>query len=92
MSPGIDGILGVGPSSLSRDTVYPDQSRTVPTIVDTAFDRRKITTRQLGVYFEPTISRYDQNGEITIGGIDYGRTKGSLMWTPRSKKPGAVCE
>lgn len=92
MSPGVDGILGVGPSPLSRGTVSPDQSRTVLNVVDTAFDRRKISTRQLGVYFEPTISRYAQNGEVTIGGIDYGRTKGSLMWTPRSRKPGAVCE
>ncbi|OZJ01949.1 hypothetical protein BZG36_05126, partial [Bifiguratus adelaidae] len=76
---GVDGILGVGPTDLTQGTV--SNANTVPTVVDTAYSEGKISSKVLGVYFQPTTAQQSQNGELTLGGADTSKYTGTLTYT-----------
>jgi len=53
---GVDGIIGVGPVDLTRGTLSPDVSATIPTVTDNALAQQLISKEVLGVSFAPASS------------------------------------
>lgn len=79
---GVDGILGIGPVDLTVDTLSPDTTSTIPTVVDNLFSQGTIPAHEIGVSFEPTTSTADNNGELTFGGTDSSKFTGSITFIP----------
>ncbi|GJE89585.1 aspartic peptidase A1 [Phanerochaete sordida] len=79
---GVDGILGIGPTDLTLDTLRPDSGNTVPTVTDNLFSQGTITEDLVAVSFEPTTSDSITNGELTFGGTDSSKFTGKISFAP----------
>ncbi|KAH9934558.1 acid protease [Epithele typhae] len=79
---GVDGILGIGPVDLTVDTLFPDDTDTVPTVIDNAFAQGLIDERLIGISFEPTDTIEALNGELTFGGINTNKFTGEMTFVP----------
>ncbi|KAF5983797.1 hypothetical protein FCOIX_3013 [Fusarium coicis] len=79
---GVDGIIGFGPVDLTEDTV--DNTNTVPTFMDNLYSQGSISSEVLGVSFKPESGSddNDNNGELTLGGVDSSKYTGSLTYFP----------
>lgn len=78
-----DGVLGLGPTTLTNDVVPKVAS--LPTLVDSMFAQGKIPKRIVGVSFLPTVQTNGSalaNGVISIGGVDPSRFVGPLSYFP----------
>ncbi|KAJ3555656.1 hypothetical protein NM688_g2454 [Phlebia brevispora] len=73
---GVDGILGIGPTGLTKGSLFPDESATIPT------GNNLIPEHLFAVSFEPATSNPELNGELTFGGIDDSKFTGSITYTP----------
>ncbi|KIJ40077.1 hypothetical protein M422DRAFT_257145 [Sphaerobolus stellatus SS14] len=79
---GVDGILGLGPTDLTLDTLSPATSTLIPTVIDNLFAQGTIPSRLVAISFEPTNSETITNGEITFGGIDSSKFTGAITFVP----------
>ncbi|PIL28664.1 transporter [Ganoderma sinense ZZ0214-1] len=79
---GADGILGMGPTGLTCDTLFPSTSKCVPTVTDSAFAQNVIDAREVGMSFVPAMTPGDTNGELTLGGTDPSKIDGALTYVP----------
>lgn len=79
---GVDGIIGFGPVDLTQGTV--SNANTVPTFMDNLKSQGAIATEVLGVSFRPESGSdtNDNNGELTLGGVDSAKYSGSLTYFP----------
>ncbi|KAG6848399.1 hypothetical protein H0H93_000532, partial [Arthromyces matolae] len=77
-----DGILGLGPTGLTKGTLNPSKNDTIPTVVDNAKAQGLISANSLGVYFEPYSSPSQGKGELTYGGADKGKFIGEMTFAP----------
>ncbi|KAI8972443.1 acid protease [Trametes punicea] len=77
---GVDGIIGVGPTDLTLNTLFPDTTSTIPTITDNLFTQGVISEHLVSISFEPTDSPEIVNGELTFGGIDSSKFTGSITF------------
>ncbi|KAM3583976.1 hypothetical protein VKS41_003942 [Umbelopsis sp. WA50703] len=79
---GVDGIIGFGPDDLTEGTV--SNTNVVPTVVDNAYTQGLISSKVLGVYFDPLSGSETTatNGELTLGGVDSSKYTGSITYTP----------
>jgi hypothetical protein len=87
---GVDGIIGFGPVDLTQGTV--SNANTVPTFLDNLYKQGSISTEVLGVYFAPEAGsdNDDANGELTLGGVDSSKYKGTLTYFPTLKSGNAA--
>ncbi|KAG6822220.1 hypothetical protein H0H92_014775, partial [Tricholoma furcatifolium] len=67
---GTDGILGIGPTDLTKGTLSPDTNTPIPTVTDNAYSQGLIPAHEIGISFEPTTTTSITNGEISWGGPD----------------------
>ncbi|KAL1736213.1 aspartic peptidase domain-containing protein [Schizophyllum commune] len=81
---GYDGILGIGPTSLTQGTLENSNDE-IPTVVDSAFKQGLIDDQVISVYFQPTTKEEDQNGELIWGGVDDSKHTGDIKYTPVTK-------
>jgi len=79
---GVDGIVGIGPTDLTLDTLSPDESSTIPTVTDNLFSQGAISAHSVAVSFEPTTAETVTNGELTFGGTDSSKFTGSISFSP----------
>ncbi|KIM82570.1 hypothetical protein PILCRDRAFT_820438 [Piloderma croceum F 1598] len=79
----VDGILGLGPVDLTVGTLS-DQSKSIPTVTDSLFADKAITSDTLGIFFQPTGSKAS-SGELTFGGVDTSKTSGTVEYVPVTK-------
>lgn len=81
---GVDGILGVGPVILTQGTVSGSSS--IPTFLDNLYSAGTISTEVLGVYFAPESGsdEDDENGVLTLGGVDTTKYTGTLTYAAKS--------
>jgi hypothetical protein len=79
---GVDGILGVGPIDLTQGTVTGLGDNEIPTVVNNLFSQGTITEPTLGVFFAPTTSESETNGELAFGTPDKGKCVGPINYTP----------
>ncbi|EPQ56856.1 aspartic proteinase [Gloeophyllum trabeum ATCC 11539] len=77
---GVDGILGIGPTDLTEGTV--SNVNEVPTVTDNLYSQGTISSDAVGVFFAPTTSESDTNGELTFGGADTTKYTGTLNYVP----------
>ncbi|TDL15746.1 acid protease [Rickenella mellea] len=77
---GFDGILGLGPTSLTVGTLS-DPSASIPTVTDNLSVQGTIDIDAVGVYFQPTTARNVKNGALTFGNADASRYTGALTYT-----------
>ena len=89
---GADGVLGVGPVDLTRNTVTPATSPTIPTVMDNLLSQRIIENEVLGMYFAPSTynnatSEYSMSGPClpsnlrsADGALTYGGADPNLVW------------
>ncbi|KAG8694827.1 hypothetical protein FRC08_008233 [Ceratobasidium sp. 394] len=82
---GMDGILGLGPATLSN-VLDPNNGKPVPTIMDALFAQKKISKNVFGLSFAPTTSKDAMNGEVTFGGTNSAKYTGKLNWVEATKK------
>jgi saccharopepsin len=75
---GVDGILGIGPTDLTDNTV--SDVNQVPTVADNLFSQGTISTESIGVFYEP--ASVSSSGELTFGGIDTSKTTSSVNFVP----------
>ncbi|KZV80356.1 family A1 protease [Exidia glandulosa HHB12029] len=76
----VDGILGIGPVSLTEGTVSGVSS--VPTVTDNLYSQGLISREVVSVSFEPPTEEEELNGELTFGGTDSSKYTGSITYTP----------
>ncbi|GBE89461.1 Polyporopepsin [Sparassis crispa] len=79
---GTDGLIGVGPKSNTNDTLFPNTTELIPTVMDNALQQGLIDTEVLGIYFAPATNESDNNGAMTLGGVDSEYYLGKVMYTP----------
>ncbi|EIW85626.1 aspartic proteinase precursor [Coniophora puteana RWD-64-598 SS2] len=79
---GVDGILGLGPTELTRGTVPSDPIGLIFSVMDTAVYQTKITNNILGISFAPSTNYTQYNGEIGYGDIDTELFNGDITYTP----------
>ncbi|OAA50794.1 Peptidase aspartic [Beauveria brongniartii RCEF 3172] len=87
---GVDGIFGLGPVGLTQNTV--SNAATVPTFLDNLYKQGSIPSEVLGVYFKPEAGSdtNDNNGELTLGGVDSTKYTGTLNYVPTLKSGTAA--
>ncbi|KZV97329.1 acid protease [Exidia glandulosa HHB12029] len=81
---GFDGILGLGPTILTNETVT--NAELVPTVIDTLFAQRKIKERVVGVAFTP-LNEHVRNGprgsgSVSFGAVDHSQFVGPVSYVP----------
>ncbi|GJE99837.1 acid protease [Phanerochaete sordida] len=76
----VDGILGLGNTILTTETLPSGQS--IPTVLDNAWSQHAISEDVIGIAFAPPDSYSDTNGELTFGGVDSSKFKGDLSFVP----------
>jgi len=79
---GVDGILGIGPTDLTLDTLSPATNTQIPTVTDNLFSQGIISAHSVAVSFEPTTQSTVTNGELTFGGTDSSKFTGSITFAP----------
>ncbi|KAJ4486699.1 family A1 protease [Lentinula edodes] len=79
---GIDGIIGIGPDTLTEDTV--SGVSTVPTVTDNLFSQGTIAEKVVAISFEPTTTDEVTNGELFFGGTDSSKFTGAITYTTKS--------
>ncbi|KAI0046628.1 aspartic protease [Auriscalpium vulgare] len=82
---GFDGILGIGPTDLTKGTLSPHSNALIPTVTDNLASQGAIPTDLVAVSFEPTTSDSANNGELTFGRTDSKRFTGSITFVPLTK-------
>ncbi|KAG9116361.1 hypothetical protein FRC07_007461 [Ceratobasidium sp. 392] len=82
---GFDGILGLGPTSLS---IVPEggDGKLVPTVLDALFAQKKISKKMFGLSFVPTTQKDAMDGQVTFGGTNSAKYTGKLNWVDVTKK------
>lgn len=61
-------------------TLLLEPTTTIPTVTDTASTLGLITTKEVGIFFAPTNTNPNTNGEITFGGLDASKYTGSINY------------
>ncbi|KAG9314123.1 aspartic peptidase domain-containing protein [Chiua virens] len=79
---GVDGIVGIGPEDLTEGTLTNEPYTEIPTVTQNLYAQGTIAEEVVGVFFAPTTSTDDENGELTFGGVDATKYTGALTYTP----------
>ncbi|KAG2354842.1 aspartic peptidase domain-containing protein [Suillus spraguei] len=84
------GILGIGPKSLSLESLTDEPDDMIPTITDYLYDQGKIDEYVFGVFFQPITTEPDSlSGEVTFGGTDNTKYIGDVVYTPVTRESPA---
>ncbi|CAO3633776.1 unnamed protein product [Cunninghamella blakesleeana] len=85
-----DGILGIGPDSLSK--YNNDKEQELPTLITTMYRNKIISNNVFSIFFQPVktvgadLSDPSRiNGEITFGGVDESKIASEIVYAPISK-------
>ncbi|KAG2143757.1 acid protease [Suillus bovinus] len=81
---GVDGMIGIGPTDLTKGRLSPDTGLT-PTLMDNALKQGLIKNDIFGISFAPAKTYNDTNGAITYGGIDHALHTGEITYAPITK-------
>jgi len=82
---GVDGIIGIGPQDLTKNTVVG--AATIPTITQNLFTQNVITSTLVAVSFEPPNADPVTNGELSFGGVDQTKFTGQITFVPITQTP-----
>jgi len=83
ISSGYDGILGLGPDTLTPSTTPGGE--VIPTVTDNMASQGLISSALVGVSFVPTTTENeDQSGELHFGNTDDSKYTGAIAYTPKT--------
>ncbi|KAG6834482.1 hypothetical protein H0H93_009407 [Arthromyces matolae] len=78
---GVANSVGLGRTNLTNGTLWPSTTATIPTVIDNAYEQGLISSKILGLYFEPSTEQEVENwGEVTFGGFDKAKIVGDLTY------------
>ncbi|KAJ7643835.1 acid protease [Roridomyces roridus] len=82
--PNMDGILGVGPVALTKNTMAPDASNPngIATVMDNLKGQDKIKIECIGIGYTPTTKLNAATGNLSFGGPDSTQCDGKLNYVP----------
>ncbi|KAG6333276.1 hypothetical protein ID866_5810 [Astraeus odoratus] len=83
-TPGIDGILGLGPTRANAGISTSDGG-IIPTVVDNLYSQGSISHPVLGVYFVPT--NVGGSGLLSFGSIDVTDLTSDVKYVPITQTP-----
>ncbi|KDQ06954.1 hypothetical protein BOTBODRAFT_39191 [Botryobasidium botryosum FD-172 SS1] len=81
---GCDGILGLGPTTLTKNTLTTSGYSTIPTVPDNLHSQGKIAVQSFGVYFQPATSASVTDGELCFGEVDTSKITGPMTYAALS--------
>jgi Eukaryotic aspartyl protease len=75
-------LRSLGPTHETIGTLRPDKTASVPTVIDSLYTQKVISSNVFSLYFEPSNSTESliENGELTLGGYDTSKTKGDPIY------------
>ncbi|KAG2361235.1 hypothetical protein BDR07DRAFT_1461549 [Suillus spraguei] len=77
-----DGILGIGPRDLTRNTLEDNPDATYPTFTDWLVTAGVIHQNIVGIFFRPVTGGLDTAlGELTFGEPDYTKCTDNIVYT-----------
>ncbi|KAI8996661.1 aspartic peptidase A1 [Trametes punicea] len=79
---GLDGILGIGPRDLTCGSLLTSPDECFNTVIDNAWDAGSLSVYEVGISFHPSQYINQKNGELTFGGVDPSKYRGSLQYVP----------
>ncbi|KAG2365255.1 aspartic peptidase domain-containing protein [Suillus spraguei] len=83
-----DGVLGIGPRSLTLETLKDDPAATYPTFTDWLVTKGAIRQNIVGIFFKPvTKGRYSAVGELAFGEPDDTKCTSDIVYTDITKAP-----
>ncbi|KAG2073212.1 acid protease [Suillus decipiens] len=86
----VDGILGIGPTDLTLNTLKNYPAQAIPTVTDNLYQQVSIPAAVVGVFFQPEGSPgADMDGELAFGGANPSRCKGEIVYTSITKSQPA---
>jgi len=77
---GADGVLGLGPVTLTLQTLTNQPTLTIPTVTQNLYNQGIISYELFSLSFEPWKSNEDVFGELTFGTTDPTKYTGSIAW------------
>ncbi|KAG2363305.1 aspartic peptidase domain-containing protein [Suillus spraguei] len=82
-----DGMLGMGPRSLSRGLIPTQPERTLETVTERLFMQGSISQPLVGLFFKPSMDSVNlDNGRLVFGDQDPGFNIGNIAYTPRTSR------
>ncbi|KAJ7867989.1 acid protease [Mycena leptocephala] len=90
---GLNGIIGIGPVDLTKNTMASDSSDAcgIPTVTNNCVKQGLIKNECIGIYYEPTTTANAQTGSLSFGGPDRTKCTGEINYVPITKTSPA-CE
>ncbi|KAG2360411.1 acid protease [Suillus spraguei] len=88
-----DGMLGLGPRSLSRGFIPTQPERTLATVTERLYRQRSISEPLFGLFFKPSdmhIVDDDDHGMLVFGNQNPGFDIGNIAYTPRTSRMPAL--
>ncbi|KAF8124518.1 aspartic proteinase [Boletus edulis] len=79
---GVDGVLGLGPESLTEGTLTDEPDTLIPTVTQNLYTEGTISEEVVGFFFAPTTTEPSTNGELIFGGTDPSGETGSISYVP----------
>ncbi|KAJ7058017.1 acid protease [Mycena amicta] len=83
---GMDGILGIGPTCLTCDTMASAGSEGIPTVMDNLLNQKVVSQECIAVSYAPTTGSNEMSGCLCIGGPDSSMYTGELNYVPITKQ------
>ncbi|KAG2068190.1 aspartic proteinase [Suillus decipiens] len=78
-----DGILGIGPVSLTIGTLLDLPEDPIPTVIDSLYGQGTISEGVFGIFCQPYVgSELESPGQITFGGTDPTKYNDNILYTP----------
>ncbi|KAG2064262.1 aspartic peptidase A1 [Suillus decipiens] len=77
----VDGVLGLGPTSLGIGALPNSPQETIPTITDRMVQQHHITRPIVGIFFHPIVPNQVTFGELTFGGSNHNMLSSNIGWT-----------
>ncbi|KAG2353487.1 aspartic peptidase A1 [Suillus spraguei] len=76
-----DGMLGIGPSILSRGSILTDPNRRLTTITERLWVQDSIVYPFVGLFFKPSTVDHDDSGKLVFGDDHPGFNIGNIGYT-----------
>ncbi|KAG2365517.1 acid protease, partial [Suillus spraguei] len=77
-----DGILGIGPTSMTLGKLQNSPEEAIQTVTDLLYNRGKISQHLVGIFFQPSSKDEEDYGELSFGEIDHDMYTGNIAYTP----------
>ncbi|KAG2367543.1 family A1 protease [Suillus spraguei] len=79
---GADGILGIGPASMTLGSLRNSPEEPIQTVTDLLYSRGIISHPLVGLFFQPSTTDADDDGELSFGETNPAMYIRNIAYTP----------